>query len=106
MQDAWLDSVDVEPKYAGKGSLVTNNEDDVDELSSEDIGMMKRRIADVLEPGETVSYIHRYMRWLLVIILVNQTLEMLKELTNSQILCCICADFNCHSGLYFSGLIL
>ncbi|GMY05409.1 SUPPRESSOR OF ABI3-5 [Fagus crenata] len=54
-KDAWLDSVDVEPKYAGKGVVVTNNEDDdANQLSSEDVGKMKRRIADVLEPGETV----------------------------------------------------
>lgn len=31
-----------------------NNEDAGHDLSSEDIGMIKRRIANVLEPGETV----------------------------------------------------
>ncbi|GLT62587.1 hypothetical protein SLA2020_352100 [Shorea laevis] len=54
IKDAWLDSVDVEPKYAGKGYTATNDEDVVDDLSSEDIGKMKRRITDLLEPGETV----------------------------------------------------
>ncbi|KAF5444167.1 hypothetical protein F2P56_036664 [Juglans regia] len=54
IKDAWLDSVDVEPKYAGKGSIVASSEDYVDELSSEDVGKMKRRIVDLLEPGETV----------------------------------------------------
>ncbi|KAG6652002.1 uncharacterized protein LOC122313724 isoform X1 [Carya illinoinensis] len=54
IKDAWLDSVDIEPKYAGKGSIVTNSEDEIDELSAEDVGKMKRRIADLLEPGETV----------------------------------------------------
>ncbi|XP_062176806.1 uncharacterized protein LOC133881788 [Alnus glutinosa] len=54
IKDAWLDSVDVEPKYAGKGYTAINNEDDVHDLSSEDIGKIKRRITDQLEPRETV----------------------------------------------------
>ncbi|KAL4036693.1 hypothetical protein IC575_000257 [Cucumis melo] len=54
IKDAWLDSVDIDPKYTGKSSIVINNEDDVQELSSEEVGKIKRRIADVLEPGETV----------------------------------------------------
>ena len=33
---------------------MTNNEDDMLDLSSQEIGKIKRRIADVLEPGETV----------------------------------------------------
>ncbi|KAF4365971.1 hypothetical protein CsatB_015268 [Cannabis sativa] len=52
IKDAWLDSVEVEPKYAGK--VVIKNDDDIQELTSRDIGKMKRRIADALEPGETV----------------------------------------------------
>lgn len=32
----------------------SGNEKPVDELSQEDIGVRKRRIANVLEPGETV----------------------------------------------------
>ncbi|KAJ7946718.1 CD2 antigen cytoplasmic tail-binding protein 2 [Quillaja saponaria] len=54
IKDAWLDNVEVVPLYAGKGSGATNNEDDAHDLSSEAIGKMKRRIADLLEPGETV----------------------------------------------------
>ncbi|KAM3742324.1 hypothetical protein ACB098_07G062000 [Castanea mollissima] len=54
IKDAWLDSIEAQPKYAGKGSAVINNEDDANDLSSDDIGTMKRRIADILEPGETV----------------------------------------------------
>ncbi|XP_015886266.3 uncharacterized protein LOC107421531 isoform X1 [Ziziphus jujuba] len=53
IKDAWLDSVDVAPLYAGKGT-VTKTDDDVQDLSSNDVAKMKRRIADVLEPGETV----------------------------------------------------
>lgn len=56
LQDAWLDSVDIAPKYTGKTSAVVKNYDDVQELSSKDIAKMKRRIADVLEPGETVNF--------------------------------------------------
>ncbi|ONH90559.1 hypothetical protein PRUPE_8G061500 [Prunus persica] len=53
-KDAWLDSVEVDTKYAGKGFAVTKDDDDVQDLSSDDVGKIKRRIADVLEPGETV----------------------------------------------------
>ncbi|KAI3789025.1 hypothetical protein L2E82_01809 [Cichorium intybus] len=55
IKDAWLDSIDADPNLAKKHSMVTN--DDVVEaadLSSHDIGNIKRRIADVLQPGETV----------------------------------------------------
>ncbi|XP_057976543.1 uncharacterized protein LOC131163802 isoform X2 [Malania oleifera] len=53
IKDAWLDSVDVDPRFAEKASTVTSNEDDID-LSSAEIGKMKRRIADLLGPGETI----------------------------------------------------
>ncbi|XP_062077144.1 uncharacterized protein LOC133782019 [Humulus lupulus] len=52
IKDAWLDSVEVAPKYAGK--VVIKYDDDIQELTSREIGKMKRRIADALEPGETV----------------------------------------------------
>ncbi|KAI4296357.1 hypothetical protein L6164_036322 [Bauhinia variegata] len=54
IKDAWLDNIEVDPKYAGLNSAITNDEDEIEDLSSKDIGTMKRRIADVLEPGETV----------------------------------------------------
>ncbi|XP_027355895.1 SUPPRESSOR OF ABI3-5 isoform X2 [Abrus precatorius] len=54
IKDAWLDNVEVDPKYAALSTVPTNDEDEVQDLSSKDIGIMKRRIANVLEPGETV----------------------------------------------------
>uniref|UniRef100_A0A2P2KJ64 Uncharacterized protein MANES_06G012400 n=1 Tax=Rhizophora mucronata TaxID=61149 RepID=A0A2P2KJ64_RHIMU len=58
MKDPWLDSVAVDTQYAGKSSVDVIDGDDDDnvahDLSSDDIGIMKRRIANVLEPGETV----------------------------------------------------
>nr|KYP60556.1 LIN1-like protein [Cajanus cajan] len=54
IKDAWLDNIEVDPKYAALSSVATKEEDEVTELSSKDIGAMKRRIANVLEPGETV----------------------------------------------------
>ncbi|KAG4955742.1 hypothetical protein JHK85_042122 [Glycine max] len=55
IKDAWLDNVEVDPKYAALSSVATNDEDEgPPDLSSKDIGIMKRRIANVLEPGETV----------------------------------------------------
>ncbi|XP_022726381.1 CD2 antigen cytoplasmic tail-binding protein 2-like [Durio zibethinus] len=57
-KDAWLDSVEDDIKYTGKTSAKTigedNNEVAAQDLSTQDIGMIKRRIANVLEPGETV----------------------------------------------------
>jgi CD2 antigen cytoplasmic tail-binding protein 2 len=54
IKDAWLDSVEVDTKLAQKVFTVTHDEDIDDDLSSEEIGKIKRRIADALEPGETV----------------------------------------------------
>ncbi|KAL3004666.1 hypothetical protein AAZX31_08G177200 [Glycine max] len=55
IKDAWLDNVEVDPKYAALSSVATDDEDEgPPDLSSKDIGIMKRRIANVLEPGETV----------------------------------------------------
>ncbi|CAK9164294.1 unnamed protein product [Ilex paraguariensis] len=68
IKDAWLDNVDVDTKFAERSSTVTNDEDGTPDLSSEQIGKMKRRIADVLEPGETVL----------------QALRRLKGTTNSR----------------------
>ncbi|KAJ4832388.1 hypothetical protein Tsubulata_009526 [Turnera subulata] len=58
IKDAWLDSVEVDPRYAGISAVQKSKEvddgDSAGELSSEDIGKIKRRIANLLEPGETV----------------------------------------------------
>ncbi|KAJ9538341.1 hypothetical protein OSB04_031074 [Centaurea solstitialis] len=54
IKDAWLDSIDANPNLAQRHSVVTNDIVEAADLSSEDIGSIKRRIADVLEPGETV----------------------------------------------------
>ncbi|KAK6156849.1 hypothetical protein DH2020_011097 [Rehmannia glutinosa] len=53
IKDAWLDSVDVYEKYAGKSSIPESNNDKPD-LTTEELAEINRRIADVLEPGETV----------------------------------------------------
>ncbi|KAF7803713.1 CD2 antigen cytoplasmic tail-binding protein 2 [Senna tora] len=53
IKDAWLDNVEVEPKYSALSSAVTS-EEVIEDLSSKDVGVIKRRIANVLEPGETV----------------------------------------------------
>ncbi|OVA14193.1 hypothetical protein BVC80_9029g20 [Macleaya cordata] len=54
IKDAWLDSVDVDTRFAEKSFNMVKDEEDTNDLSSEDIGKMKRRIANLLEPGETV----------------------------------------------------
>ncbi|XP_076915712.1 uncharacterized protein LOC143575154 [Bidens hawaiensis] len=54
IKDAWLDSIDAEPKFVQKHSSVTNIVAEAVDLTSQDIGKIKRRIADVLEPWETV----------------------------------------------------
>ncbi|XP_061365475.1 uncharacterized protein LOC133308790 isoform X1 [Gastrolobium bilobum] len=54
IKDAWLDNIEVDPRYSALSSVATNDEEEVEDLSSKDVGIMKRRIANVLEPGETV----------------------------------------------------
>ncbi|CAI9786195.1 unnamed protein product [Fraxinus pennsylvanica] len=54
IKDAWLDSVDVYEKYTGKSSIPTSNDEESRDLTSEELAKIKRRIANVLEPGETV----------------------------------------------------
>ncbi|CAA3030927.1 CD2 antigen cytoplasmic tail-binding 2 [Olea europaea subsp. europaea] len=54
IKDAWLDSVDVYEKYTEKSSIPTTNDEESRDLTSEELAKIKRRIANVLEPGETV----------------------------------------------------
>ncbi|GFP98695.1 cd2 antigen cytoplasmic tail-binding protein 2 [Phtheirospermum japonicum] len=54
IKDAWLDSVDVCEKYAGKSKIHMSIDEKPQELVREELAEMNRRIADVLEPGETV----------------------------------------------------
>ncbi|CAA3028630.1 Hypothetical predicted protein [Olea europaea subsp. europaea] len=54
IKDAWLDSVDVYEKYNGKSYIPTSNDEESRDLTSEELAKIKRRIANVLEPGEMV----------------------------------------------------
>ncbi|KAK7251410.1 hypothetical protein RIF29_34579 [Crotalaria pallida] len=47
--NAWLDNVEVDPRYVALSFVATNDEEEIQELTSKDIGTMKRRIANVLE---------------------------------------------------------
>ncbi|KAL3814415.1 hypothetical protein ACJIZ3_015683 [Penstemon smallii] len=47
-------SVDVEPKYAKKSSITPNDDGKTQDLRTEELAEINRRIADALEPGETV----------------------------------------------------
>lgn len=51
-----MDSVEVDTKYAEKvqKKREKEKEEEFQDLSSDDIGKIKRRIANILEPGETV----------------------------------------------------
>uniref|UniRef100_A0A7N1A080 OCRE domain-containing protein n=2 Tax=Kalanchoe fedtschenkoi TaxID=63787 RepID=A0A7N1A080_KALFE len=53
-KDPWLDSVEVDTRYAEKASALNIASNETHELESDDIGKMKRRIADILNPDETV----------------------------------------------------
>ncbi|KAH6773259.1 hypothetical protein C2S52_003876 [Perilla frutescens var. hirtella] len=54
IKDAWLDSVDLCEKYVKKSSISTSSDEKPHDLSTEELAEINRRIADVLEPGETV----------------------------------------------------
>ncbi|KAJ0040500.1 hypothetical protein Pint_26658 [Pistacia integerrima] len=67
IKDAWLDSLEIDQRFAG--TAVTHNkpvdnedEDDIPDLTSEELGVIKRRIANVLEPGETVTQALRRLK--------------------------------------------
>ncbi|GAA0154605.1 RNA splicing factor [Lithospermum erythrorhizon] len=57
IKDAWLGSIEIQQQFSGKRPITSSEQhgdDEVPDLSSEEIAKIKRRIADVLEPGETV----------------------------------------------------
>lgn len=54
IKDAWLDSVVVDMAYSEKIQKEVTTEEEYQELSSEELGKIKRSIADVLQPGETI----------------------------------------------------
>lgn len=56
IQDAWLDNVEVDGRFAEKHQEKVTAEEDYRDLSSEDIGKIKRNIANLLQPGETVIF--------------------------------------------------
>lgn len=76
LQDAWLDSVEAESKVAGTVSIVSNDEDNQEDaaqdLTSEDIGVIKRRIANVLVPRETVTSL-----WLTLLFLSDKAVLLI-----------------------------
>ncbi|KAF3339283.1 hypothetical protein FCM35_KLT16754 [Carex littledalei] len=53
--DAWLDSAEVDTKFAAKLKAKAKDEEEVfQDLTSDDVGKIKRIIADILQPGETI----------------------------------------------------
>ncbi|KAG9131106.1 hypothetical protein Leryth_024616 [Lithospermum erythrorhizon] len=78
VKDAWLDSVEVKQQFSGKrpiSSSELHEDNESPDLSSEEIAKIKRRIADVLEPGETV-----YLKTLLVL----RALKRLRGTSNNR----------------------
>ncbi|CAI0448499.1 unnamed protein product [Linum tenue] len=53
-KDPWLDTAEVDTRYANSKVAEDNDESEAPEMSSDETGQIKRRIADLLEPGETV----------------------------------------------------
>lgn len=54
LQDAWLDGIDANKSYPATMLFAPVIEDNTPDLSSDDVGNIKRRIANILEPSETV----------------------------------------------------
>ncbi|KAJ6828021.1 CD2 antigen cytoplasmic tail-binding protein 2-like protein [Iris pallida] len=54
IKDAWLDNVVVDLSYAEKHHKKTEADEEYHDISTEDIGKIKRSIANVLQPGETI----------------------------------------------------
>lgn len=57
IQDTWLDSVEVDTRFAEKFQRKLTVKVVYEDLSSGDIGKIKRRIANALQPGEMVTSI-------------------------------------------------
>eukprot|EP00252_Welwitschia_mirabilis_P016650 TRINITY_DN3683_c0_g1_i2.p1 TRINITY_DN3683_c0_g1~~TRINITY_DN3683_c0_g1_i2.p1 ORF type:complete len:351 (+),score=96.79 TRINITY_DN3683_c0_g1_i2:244-1296(+) len=53
IKDAWLESVQVDARFAEEHPMKVEQEED-ESLTADEMGKIKRRIANVLEPGETV----------------------------------------------------
>ncbi|KAJ4715667.1 CD2 antigen cytoplasmic tail-binding protein 2-like [Melia azedarach] len=65
IKDAWLDSLELDQRFVGTAvnhNKDVDSEDDGRDLSSEELGVIKRRIANVLEPGETVMQALRRLK--------------------------------------------
>ncbi|XP_022031973.1 uncharacterized protein LOC110933039 [Helianthus annuus] len=56
LPDAWLDSIDSNPNIAQRQSMATYIKVEAADLTSYSIGKIKRRTADVLEPGGSASF--------------------------------------------------
>ncbi|KAJ4745805.1 CD2 antigen cytoplasmic tail-binding protein 2 [Rhynchospora pubera] len=55
IKDAWLDSAEVDTKFAAKlKEKAKDEEEEFQDLSSDDVGKIKRNIANILQPGETI----------------------------------------------------
>lgn len=70
-----MDSVEVDPTYAAKVQNKGKEKvDEFEDLSSDDIGRLKRQIANLLEPGETVCFLlhHFYIFMQPVLVLYVQ----------------------------------
>ncbi|GLJ46783.1 hypothetical protein SUGI_0986680 [Cryptomeria japonica] len=61
IKDAWLDSVEVDTRFADEHLEIQERDND-QELSSLEVGKIKRRIANTLQPGETVLHALRRMK--------------------------------------------
>lgn len=53
--------MDLYEKYVEKKSTPMSNDEKPRDLSTEELAEMNRRIADALEPGETVSSSHYHL---------------------------------------------
>lgn len=54
IQDAWLDNLEVDSSFVEKSQVKKMPEEDYQDITSEEIGRIKRNIANVLQPGETI----------------------------------------------------
>ncbi|KAJ4717034.1 CD2 antigen cytoplasmic tail-binding 2 [Melia azedarach] len=64
-EDAWLDSFEVDQRFIGTAvnhNKDFDNEDDSRDLPSEELGVIKRLIANMLELGETVTQALRRLK--------------------------------------------
>ncbi|KAJ3677297.1 hypothetical protein LUZ60_003021 [Juncus effusus] len=87
IKDAWLDSAEIDTNLAAKlkekSKEEKEKEEEFQDLSSDDVGKIKRKIANILQPGETIIQALKRLKGDKKTKMSDETKELFDELTES-----------------------